>query len=72
MNVYDDPNVLPILRELFSQHPIAAYSGAEVLARFLHALRYLLHRPAVIAVEAVCNSRCDETTGELVLARPAP
>jgi hypothetical protein len=48
----DDPDVLPALRELFSQHPAMARSGRENLSRALFALRYLPYRPETLAVEA--------------------
>jgi hypothetical protein len=47
-----DPEVLPALRELFSQHSTTEASGAEVLSDLLYELRYLPYRPEPFAVEA--------------------
>jgi hypothetical protein len=45
-------DVLPALRELFSQHSAAVHMAPETLARFLWTLRYLPYRPPTFAVEA--------------------
>jgi hypothetical protein len=50
--ITDESELLPALRELFSQHPTATRSGPETLARLLWVLRYLPYRPLVFEVEA--------------------
>lgn len=56
--LYDDSNseILPALRELFSQHPAAAGSSPEILTRMLHVLCYLNHRPGAFEVEAALEA----------------
>jgi hypothetical protein len=43
--ITDEPEVLPALRELFSQHPAMKCSGTEVLSRALFVLCFLPYRP---------------------------
>jgi hypothetical protein len=50
--IVHDPDVLPALRELFSQHPTMTHSGCETLSRALFVLRYLPYRPEPVAIEA--------------------
>jgi hypothetical protein len=45
-------DVLTALRELFSQHPAAAFKAPDTLARLLWMLRYLPYRPLTFAIEA--------------------
>ena len=49
--IIHDPDMLPALRELFSQHPTTVIGGAEVLSDLLYELRYLPYRPEPFAVE---------------------
>jgi len=44
-------DVVPALRELFSQHPATAYRSPDTLARLLWMLRYLSYRPSSFEVE---------------------
>jgi hypothetical protein len=46
-------DVLPALRELFSQHPTTAYKSPDTLARLLWMLRYLPYQPSSFEVEVV-------------------
>ena len=50
--ITDEPEVLPSLRELFSQHPSSTRSGPETLARLLWVLRYLPYRPSEFEIAA--------------------
>lgn len=54
--VYNNDEVLPALRELFSQHPAAVSSGPEALARMVYVLRFLPYRPGVCEVEAALEA----------------
>jgi hypothetical protein len=56
--------VLPALRELFSQHPAMKRSGADTLSRALCMLCFLPSRPGVFEVEAALEVLCVE--GELL------
>jgi hypothetical protein len=49
--IVHDSDVLPALRDLFSQHPAMTQSGPETLARALNVLCYLPRRPEVFEVE---------------------
>jgi hypothetical protein len=55
-SVYTTNDVLPTLRELFSQHPEAAKSGPETLSRLLYELRFLPCRPEIHEVEAALEA----------------
>ncbi|CAA9291981.1 MAG: hypothetical protein AVDCRST_MAG93-3970 [uncultured Chloroflexia bacterium] len=55
-SVYTTNNVLPTLRELFSQHPEATKSGPETLSRLLHWLRFLPYQPEIHEVEAALEA----------------
>jgi hypothetical protein len=55
-NIIHDPNVLPALRDLFSQHPAMMHSGSETLGRALYMLRFLPYRPEVFEVEAALEA----------------
>ena len=46
----DDSDVLPAVRELFSQHPEAEKSGPETLSRLLYVLRFLPWQPNISQV----------------------
>jgi hypothetical protein len=59
-----EAEVLPVLRELFSQHPALTRSGAETLSRALFMLRFLPYRPDVSAVEAALEAL--EVEGEVL------
>ena len=52
MIITDEPDVLPALRELFSQYPAMKRSGSEALSRALLVLRFLSYRPDTFAVGA--------------------
>lgn len=54
--VYNSGEILPALRELFSQHPAAVSSGPEMLARMVYVLRFLPCRPGVCEVEAALET----------------
>jgi hypothetical protein len=54
--IADETEVLPALRELFSQHPTATRSGSETLTRLLWGLRYLPYRPLVFDVETALEA----------------
>jgi hypothetical protein len=54
--ILHDPNLLPALRELFSQHPAMMQSGYDTLGRALFVLRYLPYRPEPVAVEAALET----------------
>lgn len=54
--VYNYDEVLPALRELFSQHPAAASSGPEALVRMVYVLQFLPYRPGVYEVEAALEA----------------
>lgn len=56
-SVYTTTNdVLPTLRELFSQHPEAATSSLETLSRLLYVLRFLPYQPEIREVEAALEA----------------
>jgi hypothetical protein len=55
-NIIHNPNVLPALRELFSQHPAITQSEPETLSRALCVFRYLPHDPEPFAVEAALEA----------------
>lgn len=55
-SVYNNDEVLPALRELFSQHPAAVSSGPEALVRLLYVLGFLSFRPGVCEVEAALEA----------------
>jgi hypothetical protein len=44
--------VLPAIRELFSQHPLAVLRCPEQIAALLWALSYVENRPDALEVEA--------------------
>jgi hypothetical protein len=46
-----EADVLPALRELFSQYPAMTQSGPEILSRALHVFRFLPYQPETIEVE---------------------
>ena len=50
--IADEPEVLPALRELFSQYPTMKRSGPETLSRALFVLCFLSYCPDTIAVDA--------------------
>jgi hypothetical protein len=50
------PDVLPALRELFSQHPGFEQSGLESLSRALYVFRFLPYRPETFEVEAAVEA----------------
>jgi len=50
--ITDKPDVLPALRELFSQYPAMKRSGPETLCRALFVLCFLSYCPAAFAVDA--------------------
>ena len=54
--VYTTNDVLPTLRELFSQHPEATKSGPETLSRLLYMLRFLSYQPEIHEVEAALEA----------------
>jgi len=54
--IIQDAEVLPALRELFSRHPGASRCGPEMLARMLHALRFLPARPEAWEVAAALEA----------------
>ena len=49
-------DVLPTVRELFSQYPAMTQSGPETLSRALHVLRFLAYRPETFEVEAALEA----------------
>lgn len=51
-------DVLPTVRELFSQHPDALMHGTEIVVHVLQH-RYLLHKVEETAVEAVLEALRD-------------
>lgn len=51
-----DSDVLPALRELFSQRPAMTWSGLEALSRALYVLGYLSHQPELYVVEAALEA----------------
>jgi hypothetical protein len=55
-NIIHDPNVLPALRDLFSQHPAMKQSGPETLSRALRVLCYLSYRPETVEVETALEA----------------
>jgi hypothetical protein len=55
-NIIHDPNVLPALRDLFSQHPTITQSGPETLTRALDVLCYLPRRPEAFEVETALEA----------------
>jgi hypothetical protein len=55
-NILHDPDLLPALRELFSQHPAMIQSGCDTLSRGLFVLRYLPSRPETFQVEAALEA----------------
>ncbi len=55
-SVYTTSDVLPILRELFSQHPEATKNGPETLSRLLYVLRFLPCQPEIHEVEAALEA----------------
>ena len=52
----DDPNVLPALRELLTQHPALMHSGCEALSRQLFVLHYVNRHPELFKVEAALDA----------------
>ncbi|MGF1472041.1 MAG: hypothetical protein ACFB50_09915 [Rubrobacteraceae bacterium] len=56
ISVYNDDDVLPALREFYSQHPAAMKSSPETLARLLYMFRFLSYRPDVYEVEAALEA----------------
>ena len=54
--IIHEPDILPALRGLLSQHPAMAQSGSEALARALYVLRFLPHRPRPFEVEAALEA----------------
>jgi hypothetical protein len=50
--IIHDPNVLPALRDLFSQHPAMTQSGPEALSEALYLRHYLSYRLEPFEVEA--------------------
>lgn len=50
--VYTTNDVLPTLREVFSQRPELTKSGPESLSRLLYVLRFLPYQPESHEVEA--------------------
>lgn len=54
--LYPTNDVLPALRELFSQHPEATKSGLESLSRLLYVLRFLPYQPEIHEVEATLEA----------------
>ncbi len=50
-SVYQSSDLVPVIRELFSQYPGAMKTGPETLVRMLYALRFIPYRPAVYEVE---------------------
>ena len=52
----DDPNLLPAVRELLTQHPTYQDRGASEIAEGLFYLRYMNYRPHEAAVEAVLEA----------------
>ena len=55
-SVYQSNDVVPGLRELYSQHPVAMNAGAETLARLLFVLRFLNYQPDAAEVEAAVDA----------------
>ena len=51
-----DPDLRPVLRELFSQHPVMTQSGSEALNQALLELHYLPSRPETFQVEAALEA----------------
>jgi hypothetical protein len=49
-------DVLPALRELFSQHPAVTHKSSDTLARLLGVMRYLAYRPETFEVEAALKA----------------
>ena len=54
--IVHEHDVLPALRELFSQHPILKQSGCETLSRALLVLHFLPYRPEPFAVETALQA----------------
>ena len=54
--VYQSNDLVPVLRELFSQHPTAMSCGPETLVQLLFVLRYVNHRPPFFEVEAASEA----------------
>jgi hypothetical protein len=55
-SIVHDPDVLPALRELFSQHPEVIQSGPETVSWALYMLRFLSYRPETFKVEAALEA----------------
>ena len=55
-SVYTTNDVLPTIRDLFSQHPEAANSGPETLSRLLYVLRFLPYQLEFYEVEAALEA----------------
>jgi hypothetical protein len=49
-------DVLPALRELYSQQPAAPSKSPDTLARLLHLLRYVPRRPSTFEVEVAIEA----------------
>jgi hypothetical protein len=54
--IVHDPDVLPALRELFSQHPAMKQAGCEDLSGALFVLRIVDRRPTPFEVEATLEA----------------
>jgi hypothetical protein len=52
----DDPDLLPAVRDLLSQHPAYQEHGACEVAEGLFWLRYMNYRPHEAAVEAALDA----------------
>jgi hypothetical protein len=55
-SVYTTNDVLPALRELFSQHPETAKGYPETLSRLLYVLRFLPYQPEIHEVEVALEA----------------
>jgi hypothetical protein len=56
----NDPDLLPAVRELWSQQPAYRDRGADEIAEGLYCLRHMSHRPHVVAVEGVLEALATE------------
>lgn len=54
--LYPKDEIVPALRELFSQRPATTSAGPEMLAYMLYMLRYTNLRPCLFEVEAALEA----------------
>ncbi len=55
-SAYTTNEVLPMLRELFSQYPEATKNSPETLTRLLYVLRFFSYQPGVHEVETALEA----------------